>query len=219
MNGVHDMGGMHGLGAVVHEADEPVFHERWEARALAITLAMGWWNKWNIDATRHARERIPGAEYLRMSYYEKWIAGLEEQMIAAGLVTRAEIDSGRAAPGAPHATPPLTAAGVAATLARGNSTARSVPQRPRFKPGDRVRTRNINPAGHTRLPRYARARQGVVQRDHGAHVYPDSNAHFLGEQPQHLYSVRFEARELWGVNAGVRDGVCLDLWEAYLEPA
>ena len=219
MNGAHDMGGMHGLGAIVHEADEPVFHERWEARAAAVTLAMGWWNKWNIDATRLARERIPGADYLRMSYYEKWIAGLEEQMIEAGLVTRAEIESGRPAAGAPRASPPLAAADVAAALARGNPTARDVRQPARFKPGEPIRTRNLHPVGHTRLPRYARGRPGVILRDHGAHVFPDSNAHFRGEQPQHLYSVRFEARDLWGTAAGARDHVYLDLWEAYLEPA
>ncbi|HLI13400.1 MAG TPA: nitrile hydratase subunit beta [Alphaproteobacteria bacterium] len=219
MNGVHDMGGMHGMGPVAPEPNEPVFHARWEARALAITLAMGAWRKWNIDASRHARERIPAADYLRMSYYEKWIAGLEMLMIERGLLTRAELASGRPEPGAPHAIPPLTAGDVAAMLAKGGPATRDVPVSPRFKPGMTVRARNINPIGHTRLPRYARGKLGVIERDHGVHVFPDSNAHFRGEKPQHLYAVRFSARELWGAEASPRDAVYIDLWDDHLEPA
>jgi nitrile hydratase beta subunit len=219
MNGVHDMGGMHGFGSVVTEADEPVFHERWEGRLFALRHAMGAWRKWNIDASRHARELIPPVEYLRMSYYERWLAGLVEQMVRAGLVTRAEVESGTPDPGAPRAVPPLTAQQVPGMHRKGGPTLREVRTTPRLKPGDRVIAKNMHPAGHTRLPRYVRGKPGIVQRNHGAHVFPDTNAHYLGEQPQYLYSVRFGGRDLWGDAAGPRDAVLLDLWESYLEPA
>jgi nitrile hydratase beta subunit len=219
MNGVHDMGGMHGMGPIEPEANEPVFHTRWEARAFALTLAMGAWRKWNIDASRHARELIPAAEYLRMSYYEKWFAGLVELSIERGLVTREEIDSGSPAEGSPKAIPPLTADKVAKTLAKGGPANRDVAVSPRFQVGQRVRARNIHPAGHTRLPRYARGKLGAIDRDHGVHVFPDTNAHFLGEKAQHVYSVRFAARELWGEHAAPLDAVYIDLWDDHLDPA
>ena len=219
MNGVHDMGGMHGMGPIEYEPNEPVFHTRWEARAFALTLAMGAWRKWNIDASRHARELIAPDEYLRMSYYEKWIAGLVELSIEHGLVTREEIDRGCPAQGSPKAVPPLTADKVAKTLAKGGPASRDVAVPPRFQVGQRVRARNIHPAGHTRLPRYARGKLGAIDRDHGVHVFPDTNAHFLGENPQHVYSVRFAARELWGKQAAPHDAVYIDLWDNHLDPA
>jgi nitrile hydratase len=217
MNGVHDMGGMEGLGAIAPEAAEPVFHERWEARTLALTLAAGAWGRWTLDESRHTRERIPGADYLRMSYYEKWFAGLVGLLVQKGLVTKDEIATGHPAPGTVKAKPPLAADRVATSLASGGPTERAIATQPRFSPGMMVRARNINPSGHTRLPRYVRGRQGTITRHHGAHVFPDANAHGLGEQPQHLYQVRFEARELWGDDK--RNAVYLDLWESYLEPA
>lgn len=219
MNGVHDMGGMHGMGPVVSEKNEPVFHSRWEARAFALTLAMGAWRKWNIDASRHARELIPAAMYLRMSYYEKWIEGLVELSIKSGLVTREEVAGGTPAQGSAKLSPPLTAEMVAMLIAKGGPSSRNVPVAPRFEVGQRVRARNIHPAGHTRLPRYVRGRLGVIDRDHGVHVFPDTNAHFRGEKPQHLYTVRFSARELWGDQASPKDAVYVDLWDDHLEPA
>ena len=219
MNGVHDMGGMHGLGPIAPETNEPVFHAPWEGRALALTLAVGAWGRWTLDASRHARELIPGTDYLRMSYYEKWITGLEALMVETGLVSHSEIESGRASPGAPKATPPLTADRVAATLSRGGSTLRPIAAAPRFAQGSVVRARNLNPIGHTRLPRYVRGKRGAITCLHGFHVFPDASAHGLGEQPQHLYQVRFEAGELWGRAAEERSAVYLDLWEDYLEPA
>jgi len=219
MNGVHDMGGMHGMGPIVYEKDEPVFHAPWEARAYALNRAMGAWGKWNIDASRHQIELIPPAEYLRMSYYEKWMTRLAELMVKHGLVTRAELESGKPAPGSSKTTPPLTAEMVGQTLGRGAPTGRDVPAAPRFKPGQRVRARNIHPAGHTSLPRYARGKLGTVARDHGVFVFPDTNAHFLGEKPQHVYSVRFAALELWDEKAGRHDALYVDLWDDHLEPA
>jgi nitrile hydratase len=219
MNSVHDMGGMHGMGPIEHERDEPVFHAPWEGRALALRLAVEAWRKWNIDSFRHARERIPAADYLRMTYYENWIAGLTTLMQERDLVTPAEFESGRPAPGSAKAIPPLRAEQVPVALAKGAPVTRDVPAVARFKPGDRVRARNIHPVGHTRLPRYARGRLGTIACDHGVHVFPDSNAHFRGEKPQHLYSVRFAARELWGEAAAPRDAVYVDLWDDHLEPA
>jgi nitrile hydratase len=218
MNGVHDMGGMHGMGPIAPEANEPVFHERWEARVYALNRAIGALGKWSIDAGRHARERIPPADYLRMTYYEKWLAGLIMMLNETGLVTQAELESGRPGPGSAKATPALASSQVESFVAVRGQFERPVNTPPRFAVGQAVRARKINPTGHTRLPRYARGNVGVVDRIHGAHVFPDSNAHFQGENPQHLYSVRFSARELWGKTAAARDAVYIDLWEDYLDP-
>lgn len=216
MNGVHDMGGMHGMGPVVPEPGEPVFHEAWEGRVHALNLASP--TRGNIDAGRHKLELIAPAEYLRMSYYEKWLTRLEELLLAGGFVTPDELASGRADPTAAKATPMRKAADVPAALTAPYSYVREVGA-PAFEVGDRVRARVISPTGHTRLPRYVRGRVGVIDRRHGAHVFPDSHAHGLGEDPHHLYSVRFDARELWGPDAPPRDSVRLDLWEPYLERA
>jgi nitrile hydratase subunit beta len=219
MNGVHDMGGMHGMGPIQAENDEPVFHERWEGRAFGLTLAMAAWRKWNLDGSRHQRELIPGAEYLRMSYYERWMAGLVELLVKSGLVTSNELEKGKAFLDSPKATPPLTADQVLPVLARGGPASRGVSVLSRFQVGQRVRARNMHPTGHTRLPRYARGKVGTIDRDHGLFVFPDANAHFLGEQPQHLYSVRFAASELWGEGSAAHDTVNIDMWDDYLEPA
>jgi nitrile hydratase beta subunit len=218
MNGVHDMGGMHGMGPVQREENEPVFHEPWEGRAYALTrLVRG--QTYNLDHSRHLLELMPPAEYLRMSYYERWFTRLVNQLLENRVVTREELESGRPAPGAPTATPAVTAPMVPALVARRNSARRDAKVRPRFTVGQRVRARNMHPTGHTRLPRYARGKQGVVTIDHGVFLFPDTNAHQLGEKPQHVYSVRFAARELWGPGASPRDFVHIDMWDDYLERA
>lgn len=219
MNGVHDMGGMQDMGPVQYEKNEPVFHERWEARVRVLAQAMAAWRKWNLDADRYENEMVPPSEYLRYTYYERWFVVLEALLLKRGMVTSAEIESGVPAAGLPKATPALTVAGVSPLLALGVVSSRDVPVAPHFKVGERVRARNINPVGHTRLPRYARGKLGAIERDHGVFVFPDTNAQFLGEKPQHVYSVRFTARELWGEQASSRDTVNLDLWDDYLEPA
>lgn len=219
MNGVHDLGGMHGMGPIQPEKNEPVFHATWEGRAYGITRAMGGWRLWNLDATRFQRELIAPADYFRMSYYERWIAGLVELMLKNKLVTRAELASCRPDEGTVIRTPTFTADKVPAFISKGVPARRDVPVAANFRIGQRVHTRNINPVGHTRLPRYARAKVGTVERDHGVFVYPDSNAHFQGEKPQHVYSVRFAARDLWGEQASQRDSVYIDLWDDYLEAA
>jgi nitrile hydratase beta subunit len=219
MNGIHDMGGMQDMGPVEPERNEPVFHAPWEGRAFALNLAAGAWRKWNIDAGRHQIELIPAAEYLRMSYYEKWAARLIELLLKNGMVSRVELESGQPDSAVAKVTPALTADKVAGVLAGGAVASRKLPLAPRFQAGQRVRSRNINPTGHTRLPRYARGKLGTVHLDHGVYVFPDTNAHFLGEKPQHVYSVRFAARELWGQEASPRDAVYIDLWDDYLDPA
>lgn len=218
MNGVHDMGGMQGMGPVEIEKDEPVFHREWEARVYALNFAARAWRKWNIDTGRHEIEQLPAADYLRMSYYEKWFARLVSLLVKTGMVTREEIESGNPAPGSPKLTPALTVEQVpAAALNRVIPSSHDPAIEPRFHVGQRVRARNINPAGHTRLPRYARGKTGYVDRDHGVHIFPDTSAHGLGEKRQHVYSVKFAARELWGDQASARDSVYIDLWDDHLE--
>jgi nitrile hydratase subunit beta len=219
MNGIHDMGGMHGMGPIEEEKNEPVFHDEWEGRIFAMNRAMGAWQRWNLDASRHSRELIPPAEYLRMSYYERWIAGLVELIVKSELATRAEIESGTPAAGSAKALPALTAETAIELVAKGLPASRNVKVAARFQVGQRVRARNMHPMGHTRLPRYARGKFGTIDRDHGVFVFPDTNAHSKGEKPQHVYSVRFDARELWGAQAAPKDSVYVDLWDDYLEPA
>jgi nitrile hydratase beta subunit len=220
MNGIHDMGGMQDMGPIQHEKNEPVFHEAWEGRVYAINRAIGAWGKWSIDAGRHGIEVLPPADYLRMSYYEKWLTMNVELLVTRGLVTRGEIETGKPAPESQKTTPPLTAAAVPVVAARrGNFMRPEAEAKARFKVGQHVRARNMNPLGHTRLPRYARGKEGTIVRHHGIFVFPDTNAHFLGEQPQHLYSVRFAARELWGDDASPRDSVYIDMWDSYLDHA
>jgi nitrile hydratase subunit beta len=219
MNGIHDMGGMQDMGPIEYEKNEPVFHAAWESRVFAMFIAAGAWRKWNLDAFRHTREVLDPSDYLRVSYYEQWLSGLLDLLVGRGLVTSAEIESGTPAPGAARATPPLTADKIPALVANRIHATRDAHVTPRFKVGQRVRARNINPVGHTRLPRYARGKLGTIERHQGVFVFPDTNAHFQGENPQHVYSVRFAARELWGEQASPRDAVNLDMWDDYLEHA
>ena len=185
-----------------------------------MSRAIGAWGKWNIDAGRHGIELLPPADYLQMSYYEKWLTRNVHLLVKSGLVTAEEMQTGKPAPGSRKATPPLNAAAVPAVAGlRGNFMRPEAEAKARFEVGQQVRARNMNPVGHTRLPRYARGKLGSIARCHGVFVFPDTNAHFLGEQPQHLYSIRFTARELWGDDAPARDSVYIDMWDSYLDHA
>lgn len=218
MNGVHDMGGMHGMGPVVIERDEPVFHAEWEARMYALQRAASFLGRWNTDMSRFARERMPPAAYLAATYYERWLFGLQTLLAEQGLVTAQELASGHAATKANNVTA-LRASDVASRM-RGRASARvdaDVP--PKFKPGDPVVARRINPVGHTRLPRYVRGRRGAIHIDHGVFTFPDTNATSRDPKPQHCYSVRFVARELWGPQVTAHDSVYLDLFDDYLDAA
>jgi nitrile hydratase subunit beta len=218
MNGVHDLGGMQDMGAITHEKSEPVFHAWWESRVYAIDRALFAWQKWNLDEWRHHIETLPPADYLRMSYYEKWLAAELKRVVQYGLVTKEELESGKAAPGTAKAIPVFTPA-MAESYNRGIPSPKDPSVAPLFHVGQRVRARIINPIGHTRLPRYARGKTGEIVRDHGVYTFPDTNARHLGEKRQHVYAVRFTARELWGEAASPRDFVHLDMWDDYLDHA
>jgi nitrile hydratase subunit beta len=209
MNGIHDMGGMQGMGPVQHEANEPVFHAEWEGRVFAINAALRAMGLWNLDTWRYQIESLAPVDYLRLTYYERWLRINEELVAKHGLL----------ASGSEKAVPALTAAAAAQRLGRGVPSSDDPAVKPQFTVGEQVRARNINPVGHTRLPRYARGKAGVVARDHGVYTFPDTNAHLEGEHRQHVYSVRFAARELWGEQAVAKDSVYIDMWDGYLEHA
>jgi nitrile hydratase len=216
VNGVHDMGGMHGFGPVAPEPNEPVFHSDWEARVLALNRALGYARAWNIDMSRAAIEMLPPDIYLTRSYYEKWALRMERLLLDLKLVDADEITAGRALRPGKALPRKLNAADVASALTRGSFE--RTPSAPAlFKVGDRVRTRNINPATHTRLPRYARCRVGTIECVRGCHVFPDTVAIGKGENPQWLYTLLFEGRELWGENCQPGLKVSIEAFEPYLE--
>lgn len=219
MNGPQDLGGQMGFGPIAPEQDEPYFHALWEKRALGLTLASGYMGAWNIDESRHARESLHPADYYASSYYEIWIKALETLLQRHGFVTPADLAAAR--PVDPAAMPKRTLAPdvVPALLARGGPCNRPVDAAPKFATGERVRTANDHPAGHTRLPRYARGKLGAIVAVHEGYVFPDSNAHGRGERPERLYTVRFTAPELWGADADPASTVSIDAWESYLEHA
>jgi nitrile hydratase subunit beta len=217
-NSIHDMGGMHGFGPIAAAPREPAFHQRWEGRVFAMQRAMGLTGLWTIDAARASLEALPPLDYLGSSYYRRWFLGLENRLLGRGLVGQDEIAAGHSL--RPGASLPrtLAAADVDKTLTRGDF-ARPTKTRARFAVGDPVRTRNISPATHTRLPRYARGKLGAVEAVRGCHVFPDSAALGAGDDPQWLYTVVFEGRELWGEDADPSLRVSIEAFEPYLEPA
>lgn len=224
MSRVHDMGGRFGDGPVVPDApDAPIFATDWHARALAVTLACGALGKWNIDVSRHARERLSPKDYTRFSYYEKWISALADLLVDTGVLTRDDLKGQGGDALHALASKALKAEAVAAVLAKGGPANRDSAIAARFAPGDRVTTRHpggsvLVDGGHTRLPTYATGASGQILLQHGAHVLPDSNAHGLGEAPEPLYAVAFKASELWAHPEHPGDEVVLDLWQSYLEP-
>lgn len=217
----HDMGGRFGDGPVVPEPEDVVFHADWHPRALALTLASGVLGKWNIDISRHARERLSPKDYARFSYYEKWMGGLATCLVEADIVSRDEL-AGRAVPSAsPLAARALKPEKVAEVLAKGGPADRPSDVAALFAPGDVVITRPIAEndkvdGGHTRLPTYAAGAQGRIVRFHGCHILPDSSAHGLGEGAEPLYAVAFAASALWAHPEHPNDEVVLDLWQSYL---
>jgi nitrile hydratase subunit beta len=217
-NSVHDMGGMHGFGRVVAEPDEPPFHERWEGRVFALQRAMGFTGLWTIDGGRASLEALPPLDYLGSSYYRRWFLGLENRLLRYGLVDADEITAGHSLRPGVALRRKMATADLEKPLVRGEF-ARPTNQPARFKEGDRVRTKNINPVTHTRLPRYARAKIGTVEAIRGCHVFPDTAALGQGDNPQWLYTVVFTAGELWGEDADPRVKVSIEAFEPYLDPA
>lgn len=216
MNGVHDLGGMDGFGPVVRQRDEPVFHTEWEGRMFALALSTMAARCFNVDEFRRTIERMPPVQYLGANYYERWLYAVEALLAEKGVITRDEVEGairGQAERNTQLAAP------------RAESTVRiieRVPEQrtpaPRFCVAEHVLTKNINPPEHTRLPRYARAKHGIIRYDRGVFVLPDSHAHGLGRNLQHCYGVEFNGRELWGRDHPARERIYLDLWEDYLEP-
>jgi nitrile hydratase len=241
MDGIHDLGGMHGFGRVLVERDEPVFHHRWEGRVYALTGATGGSFVPNIDKFRHAIERIEPVEYLSAGYYGRWLRAIEMRLVEAGELAPGEVDrlarelaarsrasgdspTNESSPRETVAQPAATGAAVPSAPQRDAGRPRSrfrreVDRPPRFHAGDAVRARNLHPSGHTRLPRYVRGKRGRVETVYAAYVFPDTHAHDLGEEPQFLYCVAFEGEDLWGPGAEPGTSVHLDLFEPYLESA
>lgn len=216
MNGPQDVGGMMGFGPVLLEVDEPPFHAPWEARVLGLTLCAGVLGRWGLDETRHARESLPPAIYYNASYFEIWLRALEVLLMRHGFVTAQELAAGDAPEASPHhkRLPPER---VAPAMAAGTPYDRPLANAPRFRPGDRVRARNIHPRGHTRLPRYVRGHEGVVEADRGGFVLPDASAHGREDVAERLYTVVFDGETLWGPDAEPGTRVSVDAWESYLE--
>ena len=218
MNTIHDMGGMDGFGPIEPEENEPVFHHRWEGRVYALTRAVGPWGRgreW--PPFRYTLESIPPVEYLSLSYYERWFSMMTTRLLVSGLISETEMETGYPDPGAPppELLPPSSTPSLGSGLLDMDVPAR-------FGSDDRVRARNLHPRGHTRQPRYVRGRRGTVVEDYGVYALQDTDEDGqrpLDRRPQHVYSVRFEAQELWGDRGGARDAVYVDLWEDYLEPA
>ena len=226
MNSAHDVGGMHGFGAVVREENEPVFHAEWEKGIFAVANANLFQGLYTLDAYRHSIERMGNVDYLDTGYYEHWLAGVAMLLVERGVLEEGElearIEAVRANPERytlPPAEGPDELSGlIEGAVKFGASTHREIEAAPLFAVGDEVVTARRSPKGHTRLPRYARGRRGRVLLGHGAHVLPDANAHDLGECPEHLYTVSFDPAELWGDSADGRGWVNIDLWESYLSP-
>jgi nitrile hydratase len=218
MNGGQDLGGQMGFGPVRPEPHEPVFHGEWEKRMLALNVAAGAMGHWTIDEIRHARESIPPADYLSLSYYEIWYAGLREVLLRHGFATPEELENGK--PVQPGTVPKRVLKGedVPAVLRRGFPYERQAAAPARFAVGDKVRTIVMHPQHHTRLPRYARGKTGIVERVTGCHVFPDTGAHGEPETAQWLYTVVFTGPELWGCDADPTSSVSIEAWESYLEP-
>lgn len=218
MNSIHDIGGMHGFGPVVAEESAHVFHEPWHGRVFAMRMACAFHRRWNADMGRYARERMPPTQFLTASYYERAQYALEVLLVESGLLSSTELANGRKEY-AVEVSGVLSPDAVAAIVkSRRKARIDDVAVAPRFRVGDRVLSSNAQPLGHTRLPRYARGREGVIDRDHGVFTFADTNAMTRDRKPQHLYSVRFAASELWGSSASPKDAVYLDLWDDHLAP-
>jgi nitrile hydratase len=229
MNGIHDMGGMQGAGPIAPETRETAFHESWEPDVYAIALACLGQGLFNLNEFRFAIERdMSWARYLESGYYEKWLTAEVTLLTEKGIIRREDLEANqkkstkqakRAAIAGSTGGPSNLTRRLEEWIRQGDVWTRPTGQTPRFKTGDKIVARVMNPPGHTRLPRYVRGRPGIVERFHGIYVLPDANAMGRGEDPQPLYAVKFAARDVWGEQAGPRDTLCLSLWESYLEPA
>jgi nitrile hydratase len=223
VNGWHDLGGLQCVGPVPRSGDgDEVFHAQWEGRVFGLSLALPAQGVYNLNEFRRAREHLSADDLLLGPYYGRWLGAIERLLEEKGVLSRREIAAGEPPDGA--ALPPEggqadLAERLMALVHSGASSSRPADGPPGFAIGETVRARNIHPRGHTRLPRYVRGHLGEVMAHRGCMVLPDASAHGRDDVAEHLYTVRFAARELWGATPSPRDAVCLDLWESYLEPA
>jgi nitrile hydratase beta subunit len=225
VNGVHDLGGLDGLGAINPTPEEPVFHSEWERRVFGMFIPFAAAGL-NLDQFRHGIEKLHPVEYLAGRYYEHWLHTIEDGLVSKGVIDEHELEERTRQflenPDAPlpEGGDPEQAEQFVQLYRTGASTRRESDAQPRFKVGDRVRVRNLNPTGHTRCARYLRGKEGVVERAYDAFVFPDTNAKEEGEDPQPVYNVRFDAAHVWGGGQdGERHMIRFDLWEPYLEAA
>lgn len=219
MNGVHDMGGLECFGPVNPDPNEPLFHADWEKQVLALTLAMGATGEWNLDQGRFERESLPPSDYLSIGYYRIWLTALENLLVKNGLVTREELQLGRKQQPAKVVKAVLQAENVSTVLRKGSPVDRTVTTPSKFNVGDAVQVENQHKLTHTRLPAYIRGVTGVVHKCHGAHIFPDSHAHGMGEEPHWLYNIKFNSDDLWGTARKQSRWVHVDCWEPYLKTA
>jgi nitrile hydratase subunit beta len=224
MNGVHDMGGMHGFGPMQREDNEPVFHELWEGRVYGIARAVRSLEPFGPGGFRFAIESLTPAQYLASSYYERWLLALEKALVQKGILTEEELEARtqlfRENPdtNVPRREAPELAERIMQMVYASQPLNRDIGVEPRYAVGGAVKARNINPSGHTRLPRYVRGKRGIIARFYGVHDFPDVLPDGSTGPPQPIYSVRFEARELWGEDAESNQSLYIDMWESYLEP-
>lgn len=225
MNGIHDMGGMHGYGAVPVD-DDAQFHADWERVVFALVRAIRPQGIYNIDESRYGIERMATADYLAATYFERWLASLERNLVEKDHLTEAEIEAAHRqardledpAELVPERRDPDLVERVRDAFEQPASFDRPDDE-PQFAEGDTVRVRNSHPDGHTRCPRYVRRTTGEIRSVHGNHVFPDANAHGE-ERDEPLYTVAFDADEVWGPDAeDPDDTIHVDLWEPYLRPA
>ena len=216
MDGIHDMGGMDGFGTIEHETNEPVFHTEWERRTVGMVMSMFAQRFFHLDEYRQKIERMTPVAYLG-PYYARWLHAATTLLVDKGLLSQDELSSGRAA-GKAENIELLAAEAIPGLLRARVSGKKDDAVTARFAAGDTVRARNIHPATHTRTPRYIRGKLGTVERDYGIFTFPDSHAQNAGDPPQHVYSVRFAAREVWGPEAPANDSLYIDMWDDYLEP-
>ena len=210
---------MHGFGLLPLEDNEPVFHAEWEARICGTLLSSLGLFGVSLDNVRSRMEHMPPGQHLKSGYYDKWLYALEQLTVEKGICSQADLDA--LARGEDVALEkdmdPIPTEGILGFIATGASAERQIDTTAKFAVGDRVRAKNINPEGHTRLPRYVRGHMGVITGDHGGQIYPEVSARLEGDGPERLYTVQFTARELWGEDANPNDTLCIDLWEPYLE--
>jgi nitrile hydratase subunit beta len=222
MDGVHDMGGMHGFGPVVVEGSDEIFHEDWEVRVFALSQLISLRGLVGGPGGRAIRESMDAAHYLEASYYERWLWSVERRLEAKGTIASGEVEAMMAGLTADESPPTATNPGLAATAIkelRQGPPAMGTAVRPRYVPGDRVRVRRMHPAGHTRCPRYVRGAVGVVERVQGTDLLPDLATYGLPTEPEPVYAVAFASQELWGDSDEPPWTVLLDLFDDYLEPA